>query len=92
MSALMGTEVLPEPMVCLGVCLAPLSETLVPYTNQTWVLSPVGFTAPPSVALLVPIAEAKPVSAAGGCPAALVVKGTIEPELVPALFCAYSWK
>lgn len=65
MLALMGTEVVPEPMSCWGVNWLPLIELLVLYWNQTWVSAPLALTEPPRVALLLVIADAEPVLTAG---------------------------
>ena len=36
----------PDPISCLVVELAPESELLVPYWNQPWVSEPLGLTCP----------------------------------------------
>lgn len=58
MLALNGTVVVPAPMSCCGVDMAPLMELLEEYWNQTWVSLPFGSTVPGKMALLEVIALA----------------------------------
>jgi len=86
MLALTPEAVVPEPRSCDGVVLAPLNELLVPYRNQMCVSAPFGFTVPPRVAELVVTEVAEPEVAVGACAAAVVVKLTMAPLVVPELF------
>lgn len=77
MLALMGTELVPEPMSSWGVdWLLPI-ELLVLYWNQACVSAPLGLTEHSRVAPLLVMTVVKQVPTVGGEP--LVVKLTTEP-------------
>ncbi len=72
-----------DPRSCIAVCVAPLSELLVPQRNQVCVSEPLGLTVPASVAVVAVTAVATAVAVAGAVDVEDAVTVTeFSPELV----------
>ncbi len=83
--AVTDTSLVPDPMDCDAVVLYVDKVLLVPHSKYAVLKAPLGLTVPFRVADVELILLAAFVVTIGAIP--LVVKLTIDPRVIPALFC-----